>query len=377
MGCARGSHCDGSRSLDVVQKKQGATHIRLDMPLLDVVIPHGVGEHEYLAIDAGDGRVLEVEVPAGFKPGDTMQVTFDEASCSPGPQQQHYPSSELLHVTVPDGISEGHTFTVETDWGDCFDIVCPAGSGPGSLVVVELPPPPPSPHPSCPPSPMPPPSAPASPFRDPPVDEDTFHRRGGRRRGERSSREVPAGNVSSYSDRRRHRVSREVPADMVTTRHDGPRVPGHRRTDSRDSSSGGQQQHHHRRSDSHGSDFGGGGSVVAPTPVTATVPADALMDDGSSDWHRYRPHTRVNVLRSDGSYSQATVISSYEGVFEVLYQVRLDNGAMKQAVPEGEMFSLSDASDSNFGMHLQAAMEAMMEADMLDCDMGRCSCDDD
>ena len=78
------------------------------------------------------------------------------------------------------------------------------------------------------------------------------------------------------------------------------------------------------------------------------------------------PASLWQVLRSDGSYSLATVEHSYEGVFDVLYSVRLASGLRKPAVPESEMYAADDSSDPNFGAHFEAAMMAMMEAEMLD-----------
>ena len=72
-------------------------------------------------------------------------------------------------------------------------------------------------------------------------------------------------------------------------------------------------------------------------------------------------------MRTDGSYSTAVVEYSYDGVFDVLYCVRLeDNGLWKQAVPQDEMYDASDSNDPNYGLHLEALMHAAMEEAMLD-----------
>ena len=73
------------------------------------------------------------------------------------------------------------------------------------------------------------------------------------------------------------------------------------------------------------------------------------------------------MRRSDDSFSAATVEYSFEGVYDALYCVRLDgSGLCKPAVAEDEMFDATDSNDPNFGLHLEAAMAAMMEAEMLD-----------
>ena len=96
------------------------------------------------------------------------------------------------------------------------------------------------------------------------------------------------------------------------------------------------------------------------------------------DHHCYPPGSKVFVLRSDGTtYSAATVLSSFDSVFEVLYQVQLDaTGLHKQAVPESEMFSRSNADDENFAAHFTAAMQAMLEQEAMDSYFGMEGCDD-
>lgn len=112
---------------------------------------------------------------------------------------------------------------------------------------------------------------------------------------------------------------------------------------------------------------------VDETPDFESAMVEAPQEAEERWWHRYRPGRRVKVLRSDGvSYSSAKVVLSYEGVFGALYHVRLDNGADKMAVPEDEIFDAEDADDPNFAAHLAAALEAAMEAEMLDAMCGSC-----
>ena len=115
----------------------------------------------------------------------------------------------------------------------------------------------------------------------------------------------------------------------------------------------------------------------------ARTSSEALSTSGySENWHRYKPGQLVQVLRTAGFYSRGTVVCSYEGVFDVLYQVQLESGHMKQAVPEGEMFAADDADDQNFGQHFMSLMQQMMDADMLDemlcdrCTLSPCYDDD-
>ena len=78
-------------------------------------------------------------------------------------------------------------------------------------------------------------------------------------------------------------------------------------------------------------------------PTSLTPPPQALAEPPppTCSGYKFGSGQRVEVLRSDGSYSVGTVMLGFEGVFEPMYQVRLDNGLYKQAVPEDELCELS------------------------------------
>ena len=69
--------------------------------------------------------------------------------------------------------------------------------------------------------------------------------------------------------------------------------------------------------------------------------SDASLDHDASSDHKYRSGQQVMVLRTDGSFSKATIVSSFEGVFDVLYEVRLESGLSKPAVAESDMYDAS------------------------------------
>lgn len=84
--------------------------------------------------------------------------------------------------------------------------------------------------------------------------------------------------------------------------------------------------------------------AASPDPrTTGTPPISAAVE--------WPPHSqfgsqeRVEILRKDGSYSRGTVECAFEGVFGVLYQVRMDNGVYKQAVPEEELYRCATDAD--------------------------------
>lgn len=62
---------------------------------------------------------------------------------------------------------------------------------------------------------------------------------------------------------------------------------------------------------------------------------EPVVDDGG---YKFKPGQRVEVLRSDNASSPGTIVGpGWEGVFDVMYKVMLDNGLCKEAVPEEEI----------------------------------------
>ena len=266
------------------------------MVLLDVIIPPGLEGGDEMSVEH-KGMTLTVTIPKALSSGDLMTLEHDEVDddyeCA-STSQAHSAATEPMYINVPDGVYEGETFTVETEWGGLFDVSCPPGCPPGSTIVVELP--------------VAPPGSPG----------ESFSRRG-------------------ISQQQQQHEQQEQPDEPPLL----PPASPHR------SPSPSQRS---RR--------------VARASREPPPPAPECFG------HRYAAGSKVQVLRTDGTYSAATVCSSYEGVFDVLYQVVMDeSGLYKQAVPEDEMFSATEVDD-NFGAHLQAQMEAMMEAEMLDSQFG-------
>ena len=69
--------------------------------------------------------------------------------------------------------------------------------------------------------------------------------------------------------------------------------------------------------------------------VTETWPAGCAFSSGE----------RVELMRTDGSFSLGRVHGAYEGVLGVLYQIRLDNGVYKHAVSEEALYRHSHADE--------------------------------
>lgn len=115
------------------------------MVLLTVIVPQGLSAGDYVSIDSGDGQCFDVKLPTGFGPGDELPV---EAPASPS----RLPASPLVRNTtvmdfeqmmdfelvVPDGVVEGESFSVDTEFGT-YDVQCPPGCSGGSAIVCQLP----------------------------------------------------------------------------------------------------------------------------------------------------------------------------------------------------------------------------------------------
>jgi len=221
------------------------------MGMLEVVVPDGLMAGDVLCVES-NGQCFDVVLPGGYKPGHILPVEAPSLPPSPTTLGRRPSKTSVMDfdIVVPDGVTEGECFAVETAWG-AFEIVCPEGCGGGSAITCELP------------------------------------------------------------------VAGEPEA--------------------------------------------------APPEAMEMAPDEPSAHGDADSGFRYRPGQRVQVLRSDGSYSSASVEYGYESVFDVLYCVTLDgSGLCKAAVPEEEMYDAENADDPNFGQHLEAAMAAMMEAAMLD-----------
>ena len=81
---------------------------------------------------------------------------------------------------------------------------------------------------------------------------------------------------------------------------------------------------------------------IGQTPTTeATIEQDQSSSSALQSDYKFQPGQRVEIYRSgrgdDEVTSSGTIVCGFEGVFDVCYKVRLDNGLFKEAVPEEEI----------------------------------------
>jgi len=75
-----------------------------------------------------------------------------------------------------------------------------------------------------------------------------------------------------------------------------------------------------------------------PPPYVPEDPEDAAKAEAMTKEHfKFKPGQRVELYRSDGAESPGYIVCGFEGVFDVLYKVKLDNGLYKEAVPEEDI----------------------------------------
>lgn len=236
--------------------------------------------------------LLQVEVPAGLGPGDEMSVDYEEQrftvvvpdGVSAGmmleldlpvadPAPVAAAATERVQVTVPDGLVFGDNFVVQATWGGEFTVPVPEGCHGGSIIEVELPLPEPSPAAEPPPQPLAPESASPSPPAAP----------GRRRRPNRRDSDTDGGMVEGSASRRGDRDS------------------------------------------------------AAPARDSVEASAESEHAADPDDCFLYKKGQRVEVYRSDGSFSDGTIVYGFEGPFQACYKVEMDSGLFKEAVPEDEI----------------------------------------
>ena len=75
-----------------------------------------------------------------------------------------------------------------------------------------------------------------------------------------------------------------------------------------------------------------------PPPPPPEDPEDAAKAAAmTAEHYKFKPGQRVELYRSDGAESPGYIVCGFEGVFDVLYKVKLDNGLYKEAVPEEDI----------------------------------------
>ena len=102
--------------------------------LLAVDVPAGLRSGDVMSIEAG-GKCFEVCVPDGVREYDRIEVDLPAEE-----DELNLNAEEELscRLSVPDGVREGETFSVESEWGT-FEVCCPDGCGGGDEILVNVP----------------------------------------------------------------------------------------------------------------------------------------------------------------------------------------------------------------------------------------------
>ena len=98
---------------------------------------------------------------------------------------------------------------------------------------------------------------------------------------------------------------------------------------------------------------GAGATIVVELPSSNQQQQQQQKEEAPApdqSHFKFQPGQRVELIRTakgdDEVTSSGTIIAGFEGVFEVCYKVKLDNGMYKEAVPEDE---ISGAVTSDMG----------------------------
>ena len=108
----------------------------------DVVIPDGCTAGSEMVVEVG-GQELIVIVPDGCLAGDTIVVTAPPPPPPSTPGKQSIANGDafaasILNVTVPDGCAGGSEIIVDVADGRSLNVVVPAGLQPGDVMEVDV-----------------------------------------------------------------------------------------------------------------------------------------------------------------------------------------------------------------------------------------------
>ena len=283
--------------------------------LLTVTVPEGLYPGDAMLVSAPDGQQYEICVPDGCFAGMAIDVDLpvDVPAIDETPSTSAAIRVTLVTLTVPDGLSAGMEMSV--DWGGVmYNILVPDGVGAGQEISIELP----SleePTPAL-EEPTPALEKPTPAFQEPPPYHDPT--------GPRTSHGMSPSRGYTGPEERTFLTQLDDAEDkllsfMMDEMHmagedDGrppspPTVP-----------------------------------LKKPPPPPPSHSLQRVVDiDAEYAGYRFRPGQRVHVMRSNGQFTLATVEYGYAMIFDLLYQVRTDDGLMKAAVDEQDMVEAPEA----------------------------------
>ena len=107
-----------------------------------VTLPADVQPGQHIAAKAPDGRTVLFQAPADAHAGQRVSVLLPTGADE---EPASAPPPDLVNVRVPNDFQPGQRISVQLPNGDKLTVDVPAGTLPGALLRVSVPPPPPTP----------------------------------------------------------------------------------------------------------------------------------------------------------------------------------------------------------------------------------------
>jgi len=128
----------------IPSNSRDSSHMDTRIDVLQVTIPPGHFGGSIFEIENNFGEILEVEVPAGGKPGMKMQVPNKAPAQSQntpsGPMQQDnnpiMVKEGTMQVIIPPNHYAGDMFYIQSSHGDTMEVVVPTGGQPGMKMQI-------------------------------------------------------------------------------------------------------------------------------------------------------------------------------------------------------------------------------------------------
>ena len=289
--------------------------------MMEVEVPAGLAAGDTMAVMLPDGATFEVIVPVGSASGSTILVE------APVPVPQG--TAAYVEVTVPGGVAEGESFSVQMEDGAVFAVTLPPGLREGDTLEVEVP----LQEEQRPAEAQSAPEGhgvqPAPPARvPPPCAEDTAP--------SPTSRSDPIPQVPSPSQR---------VGSNLNDRFSSSRQQQHFNHSSAGWTMGGGgvsskfelKACSRAGADGRSSEEGQGQPTTGRAPIEhLTCRTDDLREPQPDDGCRFFVGQPVQLLRASGEWTEGTVLEMFHG-YETLYRCRFHEGILEKMVSEDEV----------------------------------------
>eukprot|EP00930_Biecheleria_cincta_P018351 TRINITY_DN14324_c2_g1_i1.p1 TRINITY_DN14324_c2_g1~~TRINITY_DN14324_c2_g1_i1.p1 ORF type:complete len:2188 (-),score=480.97 TRINITY_DN14324_c2_g1_i1:65-6628(-) len=101
--------------------------------IVNIIVPENMEAGSMFQTEV-DGKIIEVVIPAGAKPGDTIAL---DLPCSSDATPRFISKQSIVDVIVPDGCQAGDVFEAEV-YGQVIEVVVPDAVKPGDVITIDV-----------------------------------------------------------------------------------------------------------------------------------------------------------------------------------------------------------------------------------------------